>query len=139
MSRKITKDHLSPTRSAASPIGQISFFTPPEGNTFIAQRGGELAGTASIKMIRPEGAELKRMYVKPEFQGLGIGELLLKRIMVDAKVFEAEQIYLDSPPPVTHSHKLYQKHGFKIFGEYPEVSITEEMKANWVYMKKTLD
>jgi len=120
-------------------LANLSVFTPPAGNIFIAQRMGEPVGTASIKMIRPEVAELKRMYVKPEFQGFGVGELLLKRVVDEAKLFGATEIYLDSPPPLLPSHKLYQKHGFEMFDEYPEVSITEEMKTDWVYMRKTLD
>ena len=59
---------------------------------------------------------IKKNVCKPEFQGIGIGELLLKRIVSESKVFAAKEIYLDSPTPLAHSHKLYQKYVFKIFG-----------------------
>ena len=47
---------------------------------------------------------------------MGIGELMHKRIVSEAKVFAAKEIYLDSPIPLAHSHKLYKKYVFKIFG-----------------------
>jgi hypothetical protein len=50
----------------------------------------------------------------------------------------AKEILLDSPPPFKPSHQLYEKYGFKIFQEYPEVAIPAELKVEWVYMKKTL-
>ena len=34
--------------------------------------------------------------------------------------------------------QLYEKYGFEIFQEYPEVAIPAELKIEWVYMKKIL-
>ena len=113
-------------------------FTPPKGKIFIAQKSNQTVGTASIKKIRPETAEIKRMYVKSEFQGNGIGNLLLENAIEEAKRIDAKEIFLDSPPPFKPAHKLYEKYGFKIFQEYPEVSIPAALKVEWVYMKKIL-
>ena len=116
----------------------LNDFTPPKGKILIAQKSKKCVGTASIKKIRPETAEIKRMYVKPEYQGKGIGNLLLENALEEAKRMNAKEILLDSPPPFKPSHQLYEKHGFKIFQEYPEVAIPAELKVEWVYMKKTL-
>ena len=95
-------------------------------------------GTASIKKIRPDTAEIKRMYLKPKYQGNGIGNLLLENIIKEAKRMDAREIFLDSPPPFKPAHQLYEKYGFEIFQEYPEVAIPAELKIDWVYMKKIL-
>ena len=95
-------------------------------------------GTASIKKIRPDTAEIKRMYVKPEYQGNGLGNLLLENIIEEAKRMDAKEIFLDSPPPFKPAHQLYEKYGYENFQEYPEVAIPAELKIDWVYMKKTL-
>ena len=87
-------------------------------------------------MIRPDVAELKRMYVKPEFQGRHIGEDLLIAALKTAQDFGAKEIYLDSPPPFKSAHNLYRKYGFEDFEEYPEASIPDEVKFDWVWMKK---
>ena len=113
-------------------------FIPPKGRIFIAQKLNQTVGTASIKKIRPNTAEIKRMYVKPEYQGNGIGNLLLENIIKEAKRMDAREIFLDSPPPFKPAHQLYEKYGFEIFQEYPEVAIPAELKVEWVYMKKIL-
>ena len=116
----------------------LSDFTPPKGKIFIAQNSNQTVGTASIKKIRPDTAEIKRMYVKPEYQGNGIGNLLLENVIEEAKRMDAREIFLDSPPPFKPAHKLYEKYGFETFQEYPEVAIPAELKIEWAYMKKIL-
>jgi len=46
------------------------------------------------------------MYVKPEYQGNGIGNLLLENALEEAKRLNAKEILLDSPPPFKPSHQL---------------------------------
>ena len=116
----------------------LSDFVPPNGKIFIAKKSSECVGTASLKKIRPKIAEIKRMYVKPEFQGVGIGNLLLEKALEEAKTLNFEEVFLDTPPPFKASHQLYKKHGFQGFQEYPEVAIPDELKVDWVYMKKVL-
>ena len=114
-------------------FADLSKFVPPHGQIFVATIDQELVGTTAIKMMRPDVAELKRMYVKPEFQGKHIGEDLLVTALKMAKNFGAKEIFLESPPPFKSAHNLYRKHGFE---EYPEASIPDEVKFDWVWMKK---
>ena len=65
-------------------------------------------------------------------------EWMWENALEEAKRMNAKEILLDSPPPFKPSHQLYEKYGFKIFQEYPEVAIPAELKVEWVYMKKTL-
>ena len=51
--------------------------------------------------------------------------------------FGANEMYLESPPPFKPAHKLYRKNGFEMIKEYPEVSIPHELRADWVYTKKS--
>ena len=46
-------------------------------------------------------------------------------------------MYLESPPPCKPAHKLYIKNGFELIEEYPEVSIPNELRFNWIYMKRS--
>jgi GNAT superfamily N-acetyltransferase len=47
---------------------------------FVARHEGIPAGCGGIKLFGTEYGELKRMYVRPRFRGLGIGRLLLDRL-----------------------------------------------------------
>ena len=113
-------------------------FAPPKGEILLAVIDGHIAGTSTVKMIRGATAELKRMYVKPEFQGKKIGHALVLKSIEIARGLGATQMLLDTPPPFKPAHKLYQRHGFTFCDEYPEVGIPEELKFNWLYMHRTL-
>tara|TARA_B100000768_G_C11169543_1_gene328088 strand:+ start:216 stop:494 length:279 start_codon:yes stop_codon:yes gene_type:complete len=88
-------------------------------------------------MIRDTASELKRMYVEPNFQGQKIGQILLEATFERSIQFGANEMYLESPPPFKPAHKLYRKNGFEMIKEYPEVNIPHELRADWVYMKKS--
>ena len=82
------------------------------------------------------------MYLKPNLQGQKIGQILLEATIERSIQFRANEMYLESPPPfkpahIEPAHKLYRKNGFEMIKEYPEVSIPYELRADWVYMKKS--
>ena len=115
-------------------LGQLK---APKGEILLAVINGRAIGTTSIKMIRDNASELKRMYIEPNFHGQKIGQLLLEATFRKSIQLGATEMYLESPPPFKSAHKLYQKNGFEIIEEYPEVSIPQELRFNWVYMKKS--
>lgn len=120
-------------------LDNLGDFSPPKGDILIGTFNDVPAGTATIKMIRPGVAELKRMYLPPEFQGKKIGEALLVQSINAAKELGAKQILLDTPPPFKPAHGLYQKFGFEFCDEYPEVGIPDDLKINWLYMSKFIE
>ena len=71
-------------------LDNLGDFSPPKGDILIGTFNDVPAGTATIKMIRPGVAELKRMYVPPEFQGKKIGEALLVQSINAAKELGAK-------------------------------------------------
>ena len=117
---------------------KLEMFTPPNGQILIAIIDGEAHGTASVKMIRPAAAELKRMYVTGEARGCGIGGSLVSESVDIALKLGATEMYLDNPPPFKPAHRLYQRQGFIWTEEYPEVDIPDELKIDWLYMHKQL-
>ena len=85
---------------------KLEIFTPPNGQILIATIDGEAHGTASVKMIRPATAELKRMYVTGEARGRGIGGSLVSASVDIALKLSATEMYLDTPPPFKPAHRL---------------------------------
>ena len=121
----------------AKTFDNLGQFKAPKGEILLAVINGKAIGTASIKMIRGNASELTRMYIEPNFQGQKIGQQLLEATFKKSIQLGASEMYLESPPPFKPAHKLYQKNGFEIIEEYPEVSIPQELRFNWVYMKKS--
>jgi len=88
---------------------------------FLIRNDGVPAGCGGIQMFGTEYGELKRMYVRPAFRGLGLGKLLLEHLAAYAKSHGASVLRLETG---IHQHAaigLYERMGFKRippFGPY---------------------
>ena len=89
-----------------------TLFTPPSGLFVLAHVGDELAGCAGLLVHHSHTAEVKRVYVRPAHQGLGLGEALLQRLMALAPTLNANHLILDAVAPTTHAQALYRRMGF---------------------------
>lgn len=57
-------------------------------------------------------AEIQEMYVNPEFRSQGIGQRLVKAIMVFARQQGAHQLEVTSNQIRTATHRFYEREGF---------------------------
>jgi putative acetyltransferase len=48
-------------------------YTPPGGIIFLAHVNGNLAGCIALRSINNQKGELKRLYVRSEYRGIGLG------------------------------------------------------------------
>jgi GNAT superfamily N-acetyltransferase len=83
-------------------------------------------------------AEIKRMYVRPQFRGRGIGRALLQRLLVEAKEIGYPAVRLDSARFMQEAHALYRSSGFDEVEPYPESEIPTEFQEHWVFMEMRL-
>lgn len=82
----------------------------------IAEQDGILLGGVGIAPL--EGAdnstaELKKMYLCKDARGLGLGDELLRLIMLQAKQIQFKSIYLETLSSMTQAVYLYRRHGFE--------------------------
>src|SRR5688572_20850446 len=90
---------------------------------FVIRVGGAPAGCAGVKLFGADYGEVKRMYVRPEFRGLGFGTLLLDYLEEYAKKHSVEVLRLETGIYQHAAIKLYERVGFQRippFGEYRE-------------------
>jgi ribosomal protein S18 acetylase RimI-like enzyme len=92
------------------------------GVTFGAAAGGTLGGIAVFARPRSKKTartgELGAMYVRTGFRGRGLGDALIEAI-VDHAVKEVQQIKLTVNAENGHAIRLYERHGFRAIGKYP--------------------
>ncbi|MGA2551310.1 MAG: GNAT family N-acetyltransferase [Burkholderiaceae bacterium] len=87
-------------------------YAPHEGAFFIAQEEGHLLGCVGVRPFLSGVAELKRMYVRPNAQGRGIGRVLAERAVVAAKKLGYAKLILDTLPSMMTALSLYRSLGF---------------------------
>jgi putative acetyltransferase len=98
--------------------GLPSKYAPPAGAIFIAIDNGELIGCVAIRPIDQQQAELKRLYVKPDWHGQGVGKQLFECAMARAQSIGYGSIVLDTLESMRSARKLYLGYGFREIESY---------------------
>lgn len=102
---------------------EIDSFLPPDGRLFLARDAdGALVGCGMLKQIGDGKAELKRLYVKPEARGTGLGRALVERRIDAARDMGLRQLLVDTGSFNVEMRGLYAKLGFAETDLYPECS-----------------
>lgn len=84
----------------------------PGGEIFYAWYGDEIVGTVSLMKIDETCFELTKMAVSENFQGLGIGKLLMENCLDFAKKAGIKQIIIYSNRRLERAVDMYRKFGF---------------------------
>ena len=84
----------------------------PEGRLYIAFAGGIPAGCIALKKLDSERCEMKRLYVRPSFRNLGIGNKLVSIIIADAKEIGYRHMLLDTLSSFEKALEIYRQRGF---------------------------
>jgi GNAT superfamily N-acetyltransferase len=121
-----------------SVIDKVCGEQPPNGTFYVARLGGEIVAMGGLRRIGPDVAEVKRLYVRPQARGLQLGELLLSRLLADARAFGYALARLDTAPFMTAAHRLYERHGFTDRGPYDGCELPAPLHGCWRFMERRL-
>ena len=94
---------------------------------FVTRVDGKPASCGAIKLFDVDYGEVKRLYVRPKFRGLGLGKLMLNHLADFAKDNGVYVLRLETGIYQTEAIGLYERVGFKKigpFGEYQEDSLS---------------
>ena len=85
----------------------------------LLEDGGGLAGCVALHRLDADICEMKRLYVRPEFRGKGLGSTLAKAIVGEARKIGYRSMRLDTVVPVMRDAvAMYRKMGFKEIAPY---------------------
>ncbi len=113
-------------------------FMPPKGRLLLAYAQDSPLGVACLKELAGKTGEVKRMYVRPEFRGQGLGKALLQRLIDEAVSIGYTHLRLDSARFMTEAHHLYRSMGFTEIEPYEGSEIPEEFHSYWMFMEKQI-
>lgn len=94
-------------------------YGPPDGRLLLAFEDDHLAGCIALRKIRATTCEMKRLFLRPEFRGRGLGRVLVERIIEEARQIGYTQMCLDTlPGRMDQAIALYKSIGFKEIEPY---------------------
>jgi GNAT superfamily N-acetyltransferase len=103
------------------------------GLIYYAKHNGNIVGTAALLRINYKVYELAKMAVTEQYQGEGIGKMLLEHCLAVAKSNNIETLILYSNTILKSAINLYRKYGF----EEVELEVGQYKRAN-IKMKKMI-
>jgi ribosomal protein S18 acetylase RimI-like enzyme len=88
-------------------------YAPPRGTILLARVEENTAGCIALRKWEMDTCEMKRLYIRPQYRGQGIGRLLAGR-MIDVAVDRGYSVMvLDTLDHLNGAMRLYRSLGFK--------------------------
>lgn len=109
-------------------------YVPPGGRLVLAVVDGEPAGCIALRRLDDHRAEVKRLYVRPAFRGIGLGRALLERMMAEARAAGYSEMVGDTMPVMHEALALYDRMGFERREPY-----STQPTEGAIYIRKSLE
>ena len=119
-------------------LAELHQFSPPKGRLLLGEWEGKIVGCAYMRKIGEDIAEIKRMYVRPEYRRRGIGRSLLEAIINESRQSGYSKIKLDSAPFAKEAQVLYRSLGFRHIEPYAESEAPRQYCSYWTFMEMAL-
>ena len=107
--------------SESNHVVDVDALAAPDAVVLVARRNGELLGSIAFRVIAPGHAEIKRMFVRAEARGNGVGRRLLEALEDAARQRNVERISLETGIRQPEAIGLYRASGYRDcppFGTY---------------------
>jgi putative acetyltransferase len=115
---------------AAEVAGLPGNYAPPSGRLALALVYGEPAGCIALRRLDSHRSEAKRLYVRSEFRGRGIGLALLEWVIAEARAAGYREMLGDTMPVMRRGLAMYERVGFQQTGPY-----TAEPTPGAIYLR----
>lgn len=111
-------------------------FAPPEGRLMLAVEADQPAGCAALRPLDAHTCEMKRMFVRPQYRGRGMGRALAELLIQEARQIGYQRMRLDTGETLTAAVGLYEALGFRPIAPYYDVP--EELRQGTIFMELAL-
>lgn len=93
-------------------------YAPPGGRLALSLVGDVPTGCIALRRIDAERCEVKRLFVRPEFRGHGVGRALLEWLIAEARAEGYQEMLGDTMPAMRQALEMYERKGFQRTGPY---------------------
>ncbi len=119
---------------ADSFIEFIKGYNPERDRLWCAEHNGRIVGSIAI-LGKGDRAKLRWFLTDPDYRGIGLGRFLLNSAISFAREKNYSAIFLDTTTGLDRALDMYEKAGFRLVSENPEVNWKEGIKELEFEMK----
>jgi putative acetyltransferase len=136
MDRHLIEGYFDPAAYEVELATLPGKYVEPHGALFLAVVGGRSAGCVALRRVDDGSCEMKRMFVYPEYHGLGIGRALAEAVIDRGRALGFRTMVLDTSIRQAEAQGLYRRLGFRTVPPYYE--LPQELRDWLVFMELTL-
>lgn len=93
-------------------------YAPPSGRLLLCTVDAVPQGCVALQALGAADCEMKRLYVRSEQRGLGLGQRLLGQVLAEARALGYRRMFLDTLPSMTRAIAMYEALGFQDVAPY---------------------
>ena len=90
----------------------------PEGAFLVLRSDQRAVGCGGVQRIDERTGEIKRMWIHPEWRGLGLGGRLLARLEATAAELGYGRVVLDTNSTLVEAIAMYERAGYRTIARY---------------------
>ena len=87
-------------------------YARPRGRLLLARIAGEPAACVALRPLGERDGEMKRLYVREAYRGMGLGRMLAECVIDEARSIGYATLKLDTLPAMKQAQRLYADLGF---------------------------
>jgi putative acetyltransferase len=93
-------------------------YAPPRGALLLAVEGSDVMGCVALREIDDNLCEMKRLFMRCEYRGRGIGRMLAQAVIDEARRIGYSRMCLDTLETLESAIALYESLGFRRTAPY---------------------
>jgi GNAT superfamily N-acetyltransferase len=109
-------------RGAHNGVGRpdrpLSEAVKADSDTLVAFAGQSAVGMGALRLLGRDMAEIKRMYVLPEYRGAGVATTILAELERRARERGLSAVRLDTNARLVEANRMYREAGYREIADY---------------------
>jgi DNA-binding MarR family transcriptional regulator/GNAT superfamily N-acetyltransferase len=104
----------------AGSAADVAAMRAPDGAFLVMRSDHETVGCGGVQRIDDGTAEIKRMWIHPDWRGLGLGGRMLTRLEAVGRTLGRTRVVLDTNETLTEAIAMYERAGYHPIERYSD-------------------